>query len=144
VPSTFFAIPCFVEALRLEKPVSFSSYKEIRSWSQAGVDRFAELTGMERGRAHRQRALELLVKISGLALSTHGRLQVLHNVESGILAQQGMAHQRNQIGRRMAGGEVAGREPRSFRDLLLAVAGIEERAPKLRTASSARGRRAGR
>ena len=32
----------------------------------------------------------------------------------------------------MAGGEVAGREPRGFRDLLLAVAGIEERAPKLR------------
>jgi len=42
-----------------------------------------------------------------------------------------MAHQRDQIGRRMAGGEVAGREPSGFRDLLLAVAGIEERAPKL-------------
>src|SRR3989442_15242818 len=32
----------------------------------------------------------------------------------------------------MAGGEVAGREPRNFRHLLLAVAGIEERAPKRR------------
>ena len=52
-------------------------------------------------------------------------------MEAGILAQQRVADERDEIGRWMAGREVARREPRGLRDLLLAVAGIEEGAPQL-------------
>jgi hypothetical protein len=58
----------------------------------------------------------------------HGGLQVLDHVEASILAQDRVAQNRNEIGGPPAGGEVGCSEPRGFRDLLLAVAGIEEGA----------------
>ncbi len=62
----------------------------------------------------------------------NGGLQVLHHVEARILAQERMAQERNEIGGPLAGGKVGRRKPRGFRDLLLAVEGIEEGAAKLR------------
>ena len=72
----------------------------------------------------------LLVTLPGEVLS-HGGLQILHHVEAGVLAQERVAKERNEIGGRMASGNVVCRQPRGFRDLLLAVAGIEEPAAKL-------------
>jgi hypothetical protein len=60
----------------------------------------------------------------------HGGLQVLHHVEAGVLAHQGMAEERNQIRSRITGCDVHGGKPRSFGDLLLPIAGIEERTAK--------------
>jgi hypothetical protein len=74
--------------------------------------------------------LNLWVALPGEALP-HGRLQVLHHVEASILAQDRVAQDCNEIGGRPAGGEVGRSEPRGFRDLLLAVAGIQEGAAKL-------------
>ena len=62
----------------------------------------------------------------------HGRFEILDHVEAGILAQQGMAQHCDKIRSGMAGGEVARRQLRRFLHLLLAVKGIEERAPKIR------------
>jgi hypothetical protein len=63
-------------------------------------------------------------------------LQILHHVEAGVLAQQCVAQERNEIGGPMTGGKVGCREPCCFRDLLLAVAGIEEGAAKLLRSTS--------
>ena len=62
----------------------------------------------------------------------HGGLQVLHHVEARILAPERMAQERNEIGGPLAGGKVGRRKPGGFRDLLLAVEGMEEGAAKLR------------
>jgi len=45
-------------------------------------------------------------------------------VEAGVLAQKRVAEERYQVRRRMAKSNVVCRQPRSFRDLLLAVAAI--------------------
>ena len=60
-----------------------------------------------------------------------GGLQVLDHMEASILAKDRVAQNCNEIGGRPAGGEVDCSEPRGFRDLLLAVAGIQEGAAKL-------------
>ncbi len=62
----------------------------------------------------------------------NGGLQVLHHVEASVLTQERMAQERNEIGGPLAGGKVGRRKPGGFRDLLLAVEGIEEGAAKLR------------
>jgi hypothetical protein len=72
----------------------------------------------------------------GLALPRetllHGGLQILDHMEAGIFAQDCVAQNRNEIGWRAAGGKVSCSEPRGFRNLLLAVAGIQKGAAKLR------------
>src|SRR6516165_9899498 len=60
-----------------------------------------------------------------------GGLQVLHHVEAGVLAQERVAQQCNEIDWWIACGNVVRGQPRRFCDLLLAVAGIEECAAKL-------------
>src|SRR5437588_6563910 len=61
-----------------------------------------------------------------------GGLQILHHVKSGILAQKRVAEERNEFRASPALGKMAGGKPRRLRDLLLAIAGIEERIAKLR------------
>ena len=61
----------------------------------------------------------------------HGGLQVLHHMEAGVLAQQRIAQQCNEIGGWIAGGKMTSCQPPGLRNLLLAVAGIEECAAKL-------------
>jgi hypothetical protein len=87
--------------------------------------------GREVTRAGDEDRRNLSVALPGEALP-HGGLQVLDQVEAGILAQDRVAQDCNEIGRRPVGGEVGRSEPRGFRDLLLTVAGIQEGAAKLR------------
>ena len=82
-----------------------------------------------RGRGEDRRCLR--VALPGEVL-LNGGLQVLHHVEARILAQERMAQERNESGGPLAGGKVGCRKPRGFRDLLLAVEGMEEGAAKLR------------
>jgi hypothetical protein len=65
------------------------------------------------------------------AQKLYGGLQTLHHVEAGFLAQERVTKERNEIGGRMASGNVVCRQPRGLRDLLLAVAGIEEPAAQI-------------
>ena len=81
-----------------------------------------------RGRDEDRRDLRVALPDEALL---HGGLQVLDHVEAGILAQDRVAQNRNEIGGPPSGGEVGRSEPRGFRDLLLAVAGIEEGAAQL-------------
>ena len=58
-----------------------------------------------------------LVTLPGEVLP-HGGLQILHHVEAGVLAQERVAKERNEIGGRMTNGNVVCRQPRGLRDLL--------------------------
>jgi hypothetical protein len=79
---------------------------------------------------------DLRVALPGEAL-LHGRLQVLQHVEAGILPQDRVAQNCNEVGGPPAGGEVGRSELGGLRYLLLSVAGVQEGAAKL-------GRRRGR
>ena len=61
--------------------------------------------GSEVARGGDEDRRSLWVALPGEVLP-HGGLQVLHHVEAGVLAQDRVAQERNEIGGRMAGGEV--------------------------------------